>query len=476
MEKKSFAQEYEVIGAFLVLELIALTCFGFGGIDSIFHYAGFIVALIATFFAFRNFHKEDLMPIVLLGIPLLGMAIFTSFGNLFSGSGILANLGAFLGLISFLALGLSARRNKSFNTRTLILCFAIGLGLITLIGTFCTWVQYGFFYPLIHKDAPNYYYNGELYSISNEMGWLWHFKLFEVSQRYGGLFAILCASFLPALLFIKYKENRVLFVSLLAVSGIGLLSIITIPNLYAIIFIAVSYAVALFYRFLRNKEIAVKIVRIAIPAVFGVAVAFLLAAILNLSVEGFANTVANNSFLNRLFNTNGLMNEFNAIMSAALKSSNIFGIHMYDLTTDIAYSSTRAFEIEILREGGIIAFILFIVFVVVAFETFSRYLKDSKDKDYIKVIFLTILVSFVLYCTFCCDVRPITHYKTTFYVPVTRSLPFLLMIFIIGFTTLPNGKIEIEFNESVSNKPSKEKKQYIDEDYAFNDVEEEEII
>ena len=40
MEKKSFAQEYEVIGAFLVLELIALASFGLGGIDSVFHYAG----------------------------------------------------------------------------------------------------------------------------------------------------------------------------------------------------------------------------------------------------------------------------------------------------------------------------------------------------------------------------------------------------------------------------------------------------
>ena len=171
------------------------------------------------------------------------------------------------------------------------------------------------------------------------------------------------------------------------------------------------------------------------------------------------------------------MHEFNSILSVALKPTNLFGIHIYELTSDIAYSSTRAFEIEILREGGVIGFVLFIAFVVVAFETFSRYLKDSKDQNYLKVVLLTILVSFVLYSTFCADVRPITHHKTSYYLPITRSLPFLLMVFIVGFTVLPKGKSEIAFDETPSNKPVKNKKQHFeDDDYAFNDVEEEEII
>ena len=475
MEKKSFAQEYEIIGAFLVLELIALISFGFGGITSIFQYAGFIISLIATYFAFRNFSKDDVVPLLIVGVPLLLMSIFTSFGHSFDGNSLLNRLGAFLGIISFLAVGLSARRIKSLNINNLVLCLAIGLGLVTLIGTFSTWVQYGFFYPLIHKEAPNYYYNGELYSIANEMSWLWNFKILEVTQNFGGLFAVLSASFLPALLFIKYKDNKVMFVALLSVSVIGLLSIITIPNVYAIIFIAISYGVALFYRFLRNNNVAIKIVRTAIPALFGIVIVFFVVAILNLSVTGIGDTIANNAFLNRIFNNNGLAVELNSILGPALKSSNLFGIHRYDFTNQVIYSSTRSFEIEILREGGLIALILFIIFLVIAFESFSRYLKDSKDKDFIKVIFLTLLVTYVLYNSLCADVRPFTHAKSSYYEPITRSTPFLIMIFIIGFTILPKGKGEIEFKDSEPKKIDNNQR-YIDDEYAFNDVEEEELI
>ena len=59
MAKKTFNEEYESIGAFLVLELLALVGFGLGGVSIIYQYAGFIVALIATFFAFKNYSKED---------------------------------------------------------------------------------------------------------------------------------------------------------------------------------------------------------------------------------------------------------------------------------------------------------------------------------------------------------------------------------------------------------------------------------
>ena len=477
MEKKTFAQEYESIGVFLILELLALACFGLGGSYEIFHYAGFIVSLAAVFFAFRNFSKDDLVPIAVVGVPLFLMAIFTSFGHYFEDASILQNLAAFFAIIGFFAIGLSARRIKSFSVKNALFCIAGGLALLTLIGTFATWIQYGFFYPVIHRGASNYYYNGNLYSIAHEMSWLFGFKIVEVSQNYGGLFAILCASFLPALLYIKYKENKTLFLVFAIVSGIGLVSLITIPNLYALLFLAIAYGVALYYRFLKNNETAMKIVHIGIPAVFGIAVVFLFVAILNLTVSGVNSAIAGSSILNRIFNANGIMNSFNPLMSLALSGDGFFGIHRYYFPSNILYSNTECFEIEIIREGGSLAFLLFIIFVVMAFEAFCNYLKRSKDNDYVKVIFLTMVVAYILYMTMRCDVWPITHSeKNQNYFPVTRSLPFLLMLFIIGYIILPKNKDEIEFKEVVVENSEKSEVKKSDDDYDFSDVEEEEIV
>ena len=481
MATKTFREEYESIGTFLILELLALICFGLGGVSLIFEYAGFIVAVIATYFAFKSYSKEDLKPILLVAVPLFLMSIFTSFGMFFEqNEGIIERFGAFLSLISFLAIGLSARRLKSFSVKNAIYCIGGGLALITLISTVITWTQYGMFYPLIYKSTPSYYYDGNLYSVLNEMNWLYGFSVVEVSLNYGGLFALLSACALSGLLFVKYEEDKILFIALAVIGGIGLVSIITVTNIYAIIFFVIVALVALYYRFLRNKELANKILHYALLFVAGVAVVLFFFAVLNNSVEAIHTLFENNPFLNRIFNANKIMVVVNPIMEAALKPFNLFGINTvkyyqgYRISNKTILTSTGVFEAEILKEGGIIAFLLFIVFAVMSLLSFARYLKQSKDSDYVKVILLSMLVGFVFYSSFCADVFPITHQPTNYY-PITRSLPFFLMIFIIGFTILPKGKAEITFARS-EGVQKKEEKKYIDEDYSFSDVEEEEIV
>ena len=481
MAKKSFVQEYESVASFLVLELLALVAFGLGGVNVVFQYAGFIVALAATFFAFRNYSKEDLKPILYVAVPLVLMSIFTSFGKFFESYDILANLGSFLALISFLAVGLSARRMKSFSVKNALLCIGAGLALLTLASTIITWVQYGLFYPLIHKDAAYYYYNGNLYSILNEMSWIVGFKVLEVSIDYGGLFALLCTSFLPGLLFLDIKKDKLAFILFAVIGGIGLISIISIPNILALIFAVVMFGVALFYKYLRNNKLAINIVRYAILVLFGFVIVVFFVMVLNNSIEGVHSFIEGNSVLNRLFNTNRYMNVINPILEASLKSFNLFGINTmryidgYKIPDKVILTNTGIFEVEVLKEGGIIAFILFLVFVLFAYESFAIYLSKSKDDNYVKVIFLTFLVGFVLYSSFKNDVFPITHSASSYY-PFTRSLPFFLVLFVIGYTILPKGKDEIEFARSEAPVKEETKKVVKEDDYDFSDVEEEEII
>ncbi len=482
MASKSFREEYESIGGFLVLELLALVGFGLGGVNLIFQYAGFIIALIATFFAFKNFTKEDLKPILFVGVPLFLMSIFTSFSHYydcFLSFNILAKIGSFLAIISFFAVGLSARRMQSLSYKKVLYCLGGGLALITLISTIITWSQYGLFYPLIHKNAGSYYYDGNLYSILNEMAWLNGFKISEVSQNYGGTFALLSACFLPALLFIKFKEDKISFLFFAAIGGIGLISILSIPNFYALIVFAIAFLAALFYRFLRNNALAMKILGYSVLVAAGIAAVLIFFAILNNSVKGAHDTIASASFLDRIFNSNKIMLVGNKIIEAALKPFNLFGINTVQYHDGYIFSKTDiltssgSFEIEIIREGGIFAFLFFLVFVFFAYEAFARYLKTSKDDNYVKVILLTFVVAFVLYSTICYEIFPLTHSETSYY-PFTQSLSFYLVLFIIGFIILPKGKEEIEFKEI--KRDSKPTNKNADDDYSFSDVTEEEII
>lgn len=478
MENNSFRSEYSSLGTFFVLELLALVCFGLGGVNQIFQYVGFIVALVATYFAFANYSKDDLKPVLLLGIPLVLLAIFVSFGKYFNESSILENLGIFLAIPSFFAVGLSYRRIKKASFRNLVLCIGGGFALLTLIGMFATWVQYGFFYPLVYKATPAYYYNGTLYSIANEMNWLVGFQITEVPQNYGGLFALMCASFLPGILFIDRKKDLVLFVAFIVFGSIGILSMITIPNIPALIITIVVYSIAAYYRFLRHNKIAQQVLHYVIPVIAGGIAAFILFAILNVNVSGVHDFISKSSLLDRLFNSNRYMVEINPIIEAVFKPSNIFGIDLvnyvdgYRFDTKYITRSTGVFEADIMKEGGIIAFVILLFVIVVGYETFSRYLKTSKDKDYVKVIILSLMSGMFIYLTFFSETTLQIH-SDYGYQPFTRSTAFLIMIFILGFVTLPSNKGEIEFKEIDR---IKKERRVVDEDYEFNDIIEEEII
>lgn len=479
MASKSSKSQYEILGIFLILELVALISFGLGGVNMVLHYAGFIVALVAFYFAIRNFSKEDLIPVLLIGIPLVLLSIFVSFGKYFESVSFIENFAVFLAIPAFFGVGLCYRRIETHSTRNLILCIGAGLALVTLIGMFATWVQYGFFYPLIYKDTPAYYYNGNLYSITAEMNWLVGFRIIEVSQKFGGLFGLMCACFLCGLLFVDRKKDLMLFIIFAVVGGVGLLSLITVPNFPALIIAAIVYIVALFYRFLRKNELATKIVSYTIFIGAGVLAVVVLFAILNVAVPAINEVTKNNAFLNRLFNSNKYMVVANPIIEAALKPFNLFGIDAlqyhsgYKISEKVILSNAGSFEVEVLREGGIFAFIFLLAIIVASYISFANYLKKSNDKDYVKVIFLALIVGMFVYLTFNSDVYPDIHEPSS-YKPFTRSLPFMLMLFIIGFTLLPRGKSDIEYKDEVVSKENTRKN--IDEDYEFNDVVEEDIL
>ena len=468
--------DFSSITMFLIFECIALLCFCLGGISTIFHYIGFVIAIFSFIFSYKNFDKKEIGSLLLIGIPVLIIGICCAFGKLFGGfNNFASNFAVFLAIPGFFLLGLSARRIKSFSIETALICMGVGAALLVLISLFSTWIQYGFFYTLLYKNTPNYYYNGVLFNVTAEMSWLNGLKFSEVSLKYGGIFGVCLCAAIPALLFISPKKQTRKFVLVSAIGLVGLLSIITLVNVSALIFLVPILLIIIVYRFLIGHNSAMRVLKIVLLVLVGLICLFLFFATLNAIIPAIRNLTSSNGFLNRIFNLNRLIRPFNDVLSAAVKPFNLFGFPLFDAgdvemkNETIIFENTGNFVLEITKEGGIFALLSLIMVIVLFVLSMIKYLKKSKDSQAIKVTILSLTLSFLLYCSFNWDIVPFTHSGD--YVSVCRSFPFIIILFVLGLTYYPILMKDEPLFESlrlVKEEHREIKKvEYVDEDYVF---------
>lgn len=462
----------ESISVFLILEILALTSFNLGGLSVVFHFAGFVVGLLSFLFSARNFNKKEFLGLLVLIIPLFFFSIFANFGGgyLVSGS-IIDSIGGFLGILGFFFMGLSARHSESFNIKTCLICIGGGLALLVLINTIATWIDYGPFYPLIHSSKPDGYYRGNLINLTKEMNSMFGFRFYETRIPYGIQFSVILASSLPALLFIDRKKETKLFLIVSFFALIGVISVITITNFSCIMFVIFAFIVGLLFRFFRSNLLFKKMGKITLIVLISVLCLFALFAIINaIGNNGLSRIIDGNAFLSRIFINNGFMKNINPIIKQAFTGSNLIGIKYQSVEDfDAIFLNSGHIELELLKEAGIIGFAFLITFSVFAFFTFKRYLGKSKDENLAKVILLTSVVTYIFFETFLYDAFPIIHQEKYFSSP-SRSMLFMIFIFIIGYTATPKKAEIIEFEKSVKiNKKIEKSSTNLDQDYDFSD-------
>lgn len=478
--QKSF-KAYEGIVAFLILEVLALTTFGLGGLNYVFHIAGFLVALFSFLTSSNQFKKGELIKLLVLIVPLFIFAILVSVtgSDYFEGQ-TLSNICTILGVLGFFFMGLTARRNESFNIETALICIGGGLALLVLINTIATWFDYGPFYPLIYSSKPDGYYRGEVINLTKEMNVMVGLKFYESTISYGSQYAILLATSIPALFFIDRKKEtkKFLIVSLYAV--ISILALATVTSLNGLIFLAIILVAGVVYKFFRDNDLFKKMLKWAFIVILGLASLVLLLVILNcLGDNFFSRFVASNSFMNRLFNTNNFITSVNEVLRPAFKPYNLFGFKsgnikdVYGETYDALLKSSGHFELEIVKEGGIFALVALVVFGVFVFFSTKRYLVKSHDSNVAKVVILCFLITFVLYYSFSFETFPLIHvpgYLNSF----SRFTMFMVCLFIIGYTANAKGIDPVEFEKK--EKKAKESLNGVSavEEYDFSDSDQEE--
>lgn len=452
MQLKAFLNKNKSIISFLILEVLALVSFTFANINDVFYLITTALSICAFVFAFfTNSNRKDfykLLPIVGALFVISGIAAFGPFSKSFS---TLSNIATFFALPSFFSLGFFARRIEGLKSEHVLLAIGFGLAAITLIGTIITLVQYGPFYKMIYRAKPIYFYEGVTYNVTQEMGWLMGFRITEVSVEYGGMFAILCAAFLPALLFIKAKENKLLFISSAVVGGIGLISLAIVPNWKALIFLAIASIFSFVYKFLKEKKIVTKVLFIGLISVVGLGVLFYLLTIVNAAAgfkfTGFLNRLACDNFIMRPA-TNTLAGEFSKDLDGSL--FNLFGFNLNSIggivnkLNVIAEEPTLIFAYEIIKEVGLIGTLVVLGFLAAMFIFEVRYVKESNDSDSLKNIVVVFLLAFILYATFGFNIHSQPH-DLLIYQAFLRSVPFMIVLFFLGFTYfVPKEEVKSE--------------------------------
>ena len=441
MNLTGFLNKYKSIVGFLILEVLALVSFTFANINEVFYLITTILSICAFVFAFfTNVDQKDFLKLLPVVAGLFIISGIAAFGGLSHSFSMLSNVATFFALPAFFSLGFFLRRFGDVKTEYVVLAIGFGLAAITLVGTITTWVQYGLFYTAIHKAKPIYFYSGVAYNATKEMGWLMGFRITEVAVEYGSMFAIMCSVFLPALLFIKVKENRNLFICSAVIGGIGFISLLTIPNWKAIIFLVIASMFAFVYRFLKEKKLVCNILYYLVVGITCLGVLFFALTILNAAI-GFKFT----GIFNKVMCDNFIMRPATNTLSAAFAkdlNGRPFNLVGFDLSNPASYivglnaivqEPTLIFEYEIIKEVGVIGLIFVVGFFAAMFVFMSKYVKTSKDSSFMKNVVVMMLVAFLLYATFGYNVK-IEPHDSNIYMPFTRSVPFMIALFLLGFS------------------------------------------
>ena len=131
---------------------------------------------------------------------------------------------------------------------------------------------------------------------------------------------------------------------------------------------------------------------------------------------------------------------------------NLFG---FDLSNPAQYTiglsaiveePTLIFEYEIIKEVGLIGTIFVVGFFAAMFVFVTRYVRDSKDSAFLKNVIVMMLVAFMLICTFGFNVKSQPH-DSSVYQAFLRSVPFMIALFLFGYTYFVPEKVEFVKDE-----------------------------
>ncbi|HZJ89316.1 MAG TPA: hypothetical protein VFD05_01350 [Bacilli bacterium] len=459
---KLYLEKVYPLAIFLAVELMFLISFNFGDGSFILRIIALVLAVLLTPVLFKELDVSLSKGLFLIIAPLFLYSMVTLFApayqinnevmhmdNIFMQRSTFQLVFNVLGTLSFVLLGYFVSRAKMIKPIYIILAIFGGFALLLLISLLATLINYGPFYRLIYANQVNFYH-GQPYNVSSQSSYLLGFKVITANYQVLSNLAVSLTALALGFLFLNDFKNKLVVISISVIAGIGLLTLILLPDFLALLFLVPAIGLGLFLKFKLHR---IKGVNIALYVVLGViglsAITFLLTAF---NVFNITSLLESNKITRKLF-LNGLFMRFYGVLRDSFDSRFIFGFnYAYSLETGTKVFPTGNFLFDSLRLDGLFGFVFLVVFLAFAIVTFVRYWNKSEDEAAFKFMFIaffvTVFARFMFYYPyniyiFRNDFWRIDHF------PFVESSYFALLAFAVGYAHIDQTKKEVATEETV---------------------------
>ena len=447
-KKKFDLSTYAIVVAFLCLEVLALVSFNLANNYILYGSLSIALAILLFLVTFRQIKKDGiatfayfLFPIFIYGL----LSALSPFVRESDGAIGLAN-GIFIPItLTFMELcGFFVGHVKKFDLQKVFLVIYGALAVFVLINFIATMVYYVPFYTLIYKNSY-IFFEGKpsVVPIGQTAYMLFGFELLEVSTLYWSLYPSILLSSCIALFFIKFKENKKLFLVYLGftiLAGLSLLFTISKDTLFGDMMVV--FVLGLIILAIKVKK-SHKVLKYGLFVLLGLFVLGSLVLFLNAQsnwswLHPLQNMIKNSKLLNRLFNTNRFSAKFYAILWELFNPGKIFGSFVGIVSNEglgLEQGLSVCWAFDNLLTSGLFGALFFAFALFIGIRRLIKYYKNSGEMPVnkwlmISYIAMTFGIAFIAY-----DGTPLINADNLY--PFYMFTPLLISIFLFGYVFKP---------------------------------------
>ena len=467
-EKVLGLPKYLAATSFLAMEVFAFIAFSFGSSFVLYGSLTLALMLILILFSIHEIKVRGITDIIYMIFPLIIFSIVTSIGVFMRGH---VYLGDFtvadqvfipISLLSTVMCGYLLAINKTFSIKIFLITIYSTLGLLVFINLLANLINFGPFYTLIYKGYYMYYAGKRSSVAVNEMAYtLQGLKIVETTMSHYVLYPALLFTSAFMLYKVSPKSQKKEFVLFACLSGLALLSLLLVPSkigLIAIIFISLIAAIIFIYKYFPATRKPFRIIMAV--GIIGASLLFLFMLINNQSfASGIRNLVASNSFLNKLFNTNGFVKKYNDMLYNVLGNNFLsFVAKQEGALTPVVVKSSGSIFFDTFMTGGVLGVVTLSFVAIYSLKCFKKYILEDQHEERIKLCLLAIVIFYFLFCALFYNAEYGIYYY--FNTPYFMTGPFIIVMFIFSYVA----------SRKYLNVPVKEKKETKEEE-VVKDVE-----
>lgn len=454
--------KYNIVATFFALEVFAFIAFSFGSSFVLFGVLSFVLLIGLVFFSIKEINVDGISNIAALIFPLIMFALMTTLGSYVRAHVYLKdytlaeNIFIPIGILSVALCGYLLSLNDTFKIKTFLIIVLSASGILVLINLLINLINFGPFYSVIYKNYYMYYAGKRSSMPIDKMAYtLEGFKFIEVKMSHYALYPalLLCSSFM--LFKTNPKKEKRTFILYCAYTFVALLALILVPSIYSL-FIVVAVLLIDGITILYQKVEAVrKPLTYAMYVIIALGVLLFLVMLINNQswASGVQNIIANNSLLNKLLNTNGIIKPFNSMLINVL-GGNFLGFYGYQISEVVIEEAhlSGSFFFDTFMTSGVIGVITLSFFLIYGLRCFKNYFLYSEEENKVKHVLLGFILILYAYSFFFYEGEYGIYY--TVMKPFYMTGPFMISLFIFVYVA-SKGKIdkkkvkEMEKNEEV---------------------------